>query len=161
MQITFNGDPITLVGSRVQVGDNAPDFLVVDNNLKNVTLKDTSGKRIFVVVPSIDTSVCDMEVRKFNEEATKLSDVTVYVISMDLPFAQVRWCGNADIDKVITLSDYKQKSFGKQYGTLIEEFCFLTRAIFVVDENNKITYVEYCKDVVNEPNYEEALKAVK
>ena len=161
MQITFNGDPITLVGSRVQVGDNAPDFLVVDNNLKNVTLKDTSGKRIFVVVPSIDTSVCDMEVRKFNEEAAKLSDVTVYVISMDLPFAQVRWCGNADIDKVITLSDYKQKSFGKQYGTLIEEFCFLTRAIFVVDENNKITYVEYCKDVINEPNYEEALKAVK
>ena len=102
-----------------------------------------------------------MEVRKFNEEATKLSDVTVYVISMDLPFAQVRWCGNAGIDKVITLSDYKQKSFGKQYGTLIEEFCFLTRAIFVVDENNKITYVEYCKDVINEPNYEEALKAVK
>ncbi|WP_294387210.1 thiol peroxidase [uncultured Clostridium sp.] len=161
MQITFNGDPITLVGSRVQVGDNAPDFLVVDNNLKNVTLKDTSGKRIFVVVPSIDTSVCDMEVRKFNEEAAKLSDVTVYVISMDLPFAQVRWCGNADIDKVITLSDYKQKSFGKQYGTLIEEFCFLTRAIFVVDENNKITYVEYCNDVINEPDYESALNAVK
>ncbi|MBX9139135.1 MULTISPECIES: thiol peroxidase [unclassified Clostridium] len=161
MQITFNGDPITLVGPRLNVGDNAPDFLVVDNNFKNLTLKDTSGKRIFVVVPSIDTSVCDMEVRKFNEEATKLSDVTVYVISMDLPFAQVRWCGNAGIDKVITLSDYKQKSFGKQYGTLIEEFCFLTRAIFVVDENNKITYVEYCKDVINEPNYEEALKAVK
>ena len=152
MQITFNGDPITLVGPRLNV---------VDNTLKNLTLKDTSGKRIFVVVPSIDTSVCDMEVRKFNEEATKLSDVTVYVISMDLPFAQVRWCGNAGIDKVITLSDYKQKSFGKQYGTLIEEFCFLTRAIFVVDENNKITYVEYCKDVINEPNYEEALKAVK
>ena len=161
MQITFNGDPITLVGPRLNVGDNAPDFLVVDNNFKNLTLKDTSGKRLFVVVPSIDTSVCDMEVRKFNEEATKLSDVTVYVISMDLPFAQVRWCGNAGIDKVITLSDYKQKSFGKQYGTLIEEFCFLTRAIFVVDENNKITYVEYCKDVINEPNYEEALKAVK
>ena len=161
MQITFNGDPITLVGPRLNVGDNAPDFLVVDNNFKNLTLKDTSGKRIFVVVPSIDTSVCDMEVRKFNEEATKLSDVTVYVISMDLPFAQVRCCCNAGVDKVITLSDYKQKSFGKQYGTLIEEFCFLTRAIFVVDENNKITYVEYCKDVINEPNYEEALKAVK
>lgn len=161
MQITFNGDPITLVGPRLNVGDNAPDFLVVDNTLKNLTLKDTSGKRIFVVVPSIDTSVCDMEVRKFNEEATKLSDVTVYVISMDLPFAQVRWCGNAGIDKVITLSDYKQKSFGKQYGTLIEEFCFLTRAIFVVDENNKITYVEYCNDVINEPNYEKVLDAVK
>ena len=161
MKITFNGDPITLVGPVLKVGDDAPDFLVVDNTLKNVTLKDTSGKRIFVVVPSIDTSVCDMEVRKFKEEASKLSDVTVYVVSMDLPFAQVRWCGNAGIDKVITVSDYKQKSFGKKYGTLIEEFGFLARAIFVVDENNKITYVEYCKDVINEPDYESALNAVK
>ena len=161
MKITFNGDPITLVGPVLKVGDDAPDFLVVDNTLKNVTLKDTSGKRIFVVVPSIDTSVCDMEVRKFNEEASKLSDVTVYVVSMDLPFAQVRWCGNAGIDKVITVSDYKQKSFGKKYGTLIEEFGFLSRAIFVVDENNTITYVEYCKDVINEPDYESALNAVK
>ena len=153
MNITFNGDPITLVGEKIKVGDNAPDFLFVDNNLKNVTLSDTSGKRIFITVPSIDTSVCDMEVRKFNEEATKLKDVTVYVVSMDLPFAQVRWCGNAGIDK--------QKSFGKKYGTLIEEFGFLTRAVFVVDENNKVTYVEYCKDVINEPNYEEALRAVR
>ena len=161
MKITFNGDPITLVGNPLNVGDDAPDFLVVDNNLKNVTLKDTSGKRIFVVVPSIDTSVCDMEVRKFNEKAASLDDVTVYVISMDLPFAQVRWCGAAGIDRVITLSDYKQKSFGKNYGTLIEKFCFLTRAIFVVDENNKITYVEYCKDVIDEPDYESALNAVK
>ena len=161
MKITFNGDPITLVGNPLNVGDDAPDFLVVDNNLKNVTLKDTSGKRIFVVVPSIDTSVCDMEVRKFNEKAASLDDVTVYVISMDLPFAQVRWCGAAGIDRVITLSDYKQKSFGKNYWTLIEEFCFLTRAIFVVDENNKITYVEYCKDVIDEPDYESALNAVK
>ncbi|MBM6859312.1 thiol peroxidase [Clostridium saudiense] len=161
MKITFNGDPITLVEKPLSVGDDAPEFLVVDNNLKNVTLKDTSGKRIFVVVPSIDTSVCDMEVRKFNEKAASLDDVTVYVISMDLPFAQVRWCGAAGIDKVITLSDYKEKSFGKNYGALIEEFCFLTRAIFVVDENNKITYVEYCKDVINEPDYEAALNAVK
>lgn len=161
MKITFNGDPITLVGKKLEVGDSAPDFLVVDNNLKDITLKDTSGKRIFVAVPSIDTSVCDIEVRKFNEEASKLNDVTVYVVSMDLPFAQVRWCGNAGVDRVITVSDYKQKSFGKQYGTLIEEFCFLTRAIFVVDENNKITYVEYCKDVANEPDYEGVLNAVK
>lgn len=159
MNITFNGDPITLVGRPLSLGDDAPDFLVVDNTLKDVTLKDTSGKRIFVAVPSIDTSVCDMEVRRFNEEAAKLDGVTIYVISMDLPFAQVRWCGNAGIDKVITLSDYKQKSFGKNYGVFIEEFCFLARAIFVVDENNKITYVEYCKDVVNEPDYEAALNA--
>ena len=133
----------------------------MDNTLKDLTLSDTKGKRIFVTVPSLDTSVCDMEVRKFNEEASKLEDVTVYVVSMDLPFAQVRWCGNAGVDRVKTVSDYKQKSFGKNYGALIEEFCFLTRAIFVVDENNKITYVEYCKDVINEPDYESALNAVK
>ena len=161
MKITFNGDPITLVENQVKVGDTAPDFLVVDNTLKDLTLSDTKGKRIFVTVPSLDTSVCDMEVRKFNEEASKLDDVTVYVISMDLPFAQVRWCGNVGVDRVKTVSDYKQKSFGKNYGALIEEFCFLTRAIFVVDENNKITYVEYCKDVINEPDYESALNAVK
>lgn len=161
MKITFNGDPITLVENQVKVGDTAPDFLVVDNTLKDLILADTNGKRIFVTVPSLDTSVCDMEVRRFNEEASKLDDVTVYVISMDLPFAQVRWCGNAGVDRVKTVSDYKQKSFGKNYGALIEEFCFLTRAIFVVDENNKITYVEYCKDVINEPNYEGALNAVK
>ena len=159
MKITFNGDPITLVENQVKVGDTAPDFLVVDNTLKDLTLADTNGKRIFVTVPSLDTSVCDMEVRRFNEEASKLDDVTVYVISMDLPFAQVRWCGNAGVDRVKTVSDYKQKSFGKNYGALIEEFCFLTRAIFVVDENNKITYVEYCKDVINEPDYEGALNA--
>lgn len=161
MKITFNGDPIILVENQVKVGDTAPDFLVVDNTLKDLTLADTNGKRIFVTVPSLDTSVCDMEVRRFNEEASKLDDVTVYVISMDLPFAQVRWCGNAGVDRVKTVSDYKQKSFGKNYGALIEEFCFLTRAIFVVDENNKITYVEYCKDVINEPDYEGALNAVK
>ena len=161
MQITFNGDPITLVGNMLKVGDDAPDFLVVDNTLKDVKLNDTKGKRIFVTVPSIDTSVCDMEVRKFNEEASKLNDVTVYVVSMDLPFAQVRWCGNAGVDRVKTVSDFKQKSFGKQYGTLIQEFGFLTRAIFVVDENNKITYLEYCNEVINEPNYEKVLDAVK
>ena len=125
MKITFNGDPITLVENQVKVGDTAPDFLVVDNTLKDFTLADTNGKRIFVSVPSLDTSVCDMEVRRFNEEASKLDDVTVYVISMDLPFAQVRWCGNAGVDRVKTVSDYKQKSFGKNYGALIEEFCFL------------------------------------
>lgn len=161
MKITFNGDPITLVEEQVKVGDTAPDFLVVDNTLKDLTLSDTKGKRIFVTVPSLDTSVCDMEVRKFNEEVSKLEDVTVYVVSMDLPFAQVRWCGNAGVDRVKTVSDFKQKSFGKQYGTLIQEFGFLTRAIFVVDENNKITYVEYCNDVINEPNYEKVLDAVK
>ena len=162
MKVTFQGNPITLKGTQVKVGDTAPDFTVVDNDLNPLKLSDTKGKRVFLTVPSIDTSVCDTEVRRFNQEATKLGeDVTIYTVSMDLPFAQGRWCGGAGIDRVKTVSDYKQKSFGKNYGALIEEFCFLTRAIFVVDENNKITYVEYCKDVVNEPDYESALNAVK
>lgn len=160
MKVTFNGDPITLEGNQIRVGDTAPDFTVMDNGLKPLTLKDTKGKRVLVVVPSIDTSVCDMEVRRFNEEAAKLEDVTIYVVSMDLPFAQVRWCGNAGIDKVITVSDYKDRTFGKNYGTYIKEFGFLTRAIFVIDENNKVKYVEYCNDVINEPNYDEVLKSV-
>ena len=162
MKVTFQGNPITLKGNQIKVGDDAPDFTLVDNDLNSFKLSDTKGKRVFLTVPSLDTPVCDMEIRKFNEEATKLGEhISVYAISMDLPFAQVRWCGNAGIDKVKTLSDYKQKSFGKKYGTLIEEFGFLTRAVFIVDENNKVTYVEYCKDVINEPNYEEALRAVR
>ena len=155
-----NPSPIILFVC-VKVGDNAPDFLVVDNDLKNVKLNDTTGKRIFLAVPSIDTPVCDIEVRKFNEEAAKLKDVTIYVVSMDLPFAQSRWCGNAGIENVKTVSDYKQKNFGKNYGTLVEELGLLARAVFVVDENNKVTYVEYCEDIVNEPNYEKVLEAVK
>lgn len=161
MNVKFDGNPITLVGECVKVGDNAPDFLVVDNGLNNVKLSDTTGKRIFLAVPSIDTPVCDVEVRKFNEEVAKLKDVTVYVVSMDLPFAQSRWCGNAGVENVKTVSDYKQKSFGKNYGTLVEELALLARSVFVVDENNKITYVEYCEDIVNEPNYKKALDAVK
>ena len=161
MNVKFDGNPITLVGECVNVGDNAPDFLVVDNGLNNVKLSNTSGKRIFLAIPSIDTPVCDMEVRKFNEEAAKLKNVTVYVVSMDLPFAQSRWCGNAGVENVKIVSDYKHKSFGNNYGTLVEELGLLSRAVFVVDENNKVTYVEYCEDIVNEPNYEKVLEAVK
>ena len=162
MKVTFQGNPITLKGNQIKVGDDAPDFTLVDNDLNSFKLSDTKGKRVFLTVPSLDTPVCDMEIRKFNEEATKLGEhISVYAISMDLPFAQGRWCGGAGIDRVKTVSDFKQKSFGKQYGTLIQEFGFLTRAIFVVDENNKITYVEYCNDVINEPNYEKVLDAVK
>ena len=162
MKITFNGDPITLVGPVLRVGDDAPDFLVVDNTLKNVTLKDTSGKRIFVVVPSIDTSVCDTEVRRFNQEATKLGeDVTIYTISMDLPFAQGRWCGGAGIDRVKTVSDYKDREFGNNYGVYINELGLLSRAVFIVDENNKVVYVEYLNEITEEPDYEKALEALK
>ena len=161
MNITFKGSSVTLEGNEVKVGDNAPDFNLTGNDLGNVTLKDTSGKRIFVAVPSIDTPVCDREIRRFNEEASKLEGVSIYVVSVDSPFAQTRWCGAAGVDKVTTLSDYKDRDFGKNYGVYIKELGLLARAIFVVDENNKVTYVEYCSEVGNDPDYDKALDAVK
>ena len=134
---------------------------IYNSFLNEITLKDTSGKRIFVAVPSVDTAVCDREVRKFNEEAAKISDVSIYVVSMDLPFAQGRWCGAAGIDKVTVLSDYKNRDFGKNYGVYIRELGLLARAIIIVDENNKVSYVQYCSEVSSEPDYEAALNAVK
>lgn len=160
MNVTFGGNPVTLKGKEVKVGDTAPDFLLTANDLSNVSLKDTSGKRLFVVVPSLDTPICDMEAKRFNEEAANL-DASVYVISVDLPFAQSRWCGANSSDRITTLSDYKDRSFGENYGVYIEEFGLLTRAIFVVDENNKVTYVEYCPEIKSEPNFEAALEALK
>ena len=161
MNVKFQGNPVTLEGNIVKVGDVAPDFVVIDNGLKPVAAKDLKGKRVYVSVPSIDTSVCDMEVRKFNQEAAKLQDVKIYTISMDLPFAQARWCGNAGIEAVQTLSDFKDRSFGKEFGTYIKELGHLTRAVFVVDENNIVTHVEYCEEVTAEPNYEAVLNALK
>lgn len=161
MNIAFKGKNVTLEGNEVKAGDNAPDFNLTDNSLGNVSLSDTKGKRIFVVVPSVDTPVCDREIRRFNEEAAKLDGVNIYVISMDLPFAQIRWCGSAGVDKVTTLSDYKNRDFGKNYGTYIKEVGLLARSIFVVDENDKVIYVEYCSEVSSDPDYESALNAVK
>ena len=162
MQVTFQGNPLTLKGTQVKVGGNAPDFTVIDNDLNPFKLGDTKGKRVFLTVPSIDTAVCDMEVRKFNQEATKLSeDVTIYTISMDLPFAQGRWCGGAGIDRVKTLSDYKDREFGNNYGVYINELGLLSRAVFVIDENNKVIYVEYLNEITDEPNYDKALEALK
>lgn len=161
MNVKFQGNPVTLEGNIVKVGDVAPDFVVIDNGLKPVAAKYLKGKRVYVSVPSIDTAVCDMEVRKFNQEAAKLQGVKIYTISMDLPFAQARWCGNAGIESVQTLSDYKDRSFGKEFGTYIKELGLLTRAVFVVDENDKVTHVEYCEEVTAEPNYEAVLNALK
>ena len=140
--ITFKGNPMTLLGPDVKEGDKAPDFAVVDNGLQAVTLADSAGKaRLITAVPSLDTGVCDTMTRKFNEEAATLSDaVAVYTISVDLPFAQKRWCGNAGIDKVETLSDYQERSFGLNYGILIKELKLLTRAVFVIDKDDKIVY---------------------
>jgi thiol peroxidase len=161
MELKFQGKPITLEGNIVKVGDTAPNFAVMDNSLNAVDSKEFKGKRVYVSVPSIDTPVCDVEVRKFNQEAAKLKDVKIYVISMDLPFAQSRWCGSAGIAAVQTLSDYKDRSFGKEFGTYIKELGLLTRAVFVVDENNKVAHVEYCEEVTSEPNYDVVLDALK
>ena len=161
MKVTFQGNPLTLEGTQVKVGDTAPDFTVVNNDLNPLKLSDTKGKRVFLTVPSLDTPVCDTEVRRFNQEASKLGNVTIYTISMDLPFAQARWCGGSNIDKVITASDYKDREFGKNYGVYINELGLLSRAVFVVDENNKVTYVEYLNEITDEPNYDKALEALK
>lgn len=159
---TMRGNPLTLVGPELKPGDKAPDFHLVDNGLKNVKLEDT-GKhvRILSVVPSLDTPVCDAQTRRFNEEASKLPDVDIITVSMDLPFAQKRWCGAFGVDKVKMLSDHRDGSFGVNYGTLIKELRIESRAIFVLDKNNTVRYVEYVKEVAEHPNYEAALAAAK
>ena len=160
MNIKLNGEKVTLRGSEIRVGQEAPDFIVSNVELKPVTLKDTKGKRVFLTVPSIDTPVCDLEVKRFNKEAEKYKDTTIYVVSVDLPFAQARWCGAEDVDNVITLSDYKDRSFGENYGVYIEEVGFLARAVFVVDEDNKVIYTEYCENVSDHPNYDKVLEVL-
>lgn len=160
-QVKFQGSPITLEGNTLSVGDKLPDFSVTTNDLGEFTLKDTNGVRVFLTVPSIDTPVCDMEVRRFNTEASKLNNVTVYTVSMDLPFAQARWCGAAGIENVKTISDYKDREFGENYGVYINELGLLSRAVFVVDENDKVIYVEYLEEITEEPNYDKVLDVLK
>ena len=158
--VTFKGNPVTLIGTEVKVGDNAPDFTTLGNDLSPVTLKDTEGKvRIFSVVPSLDTGVCDAQTRKFNAEADKLENVVVITVSMDLPFAQRRWCAAAGLENVMTVSDHRDASFGEAYGVLMKELRLLARSVFVVDSDNKVTYVEYVPEGTTHPNYEAALEA--
>jgi len=161
--ITFKGNPMTLVGPGLKVGDKAPDFRVVDTTLAPVTLASSSGKlRIISAVPSLDTPVCDTETRRFNQEAAGLPDsVAVLTISLDLPFAQKRWCGAAGIDRVQTLSDYQERSFGQAYGVLIKELKLLARCIFVVDSQDTIRYIQQVPEVTHEPDYAAVLAAVK
>jgi thiol peroxidase len=159
---TLRGDPKTLIGPELKPGDKAPDFSVVDNSLKPVTLAETGKSvRIFSVVPSLDTPVCDAQTKRFNEEAAKLPNVDIYTVSMDLPFAQKRWCGAFGVDKVKMLSDHRDGSFGTHYGTLIKELRIESRAIFVVDKSNTIRHAEYVKEVADFPNYETALAAAR
>src|SRR5579862_4658760 len=159
---TLKGNPMTLVGPELKAGDKAPDFQAVDNALKPVTLATTGdGIRIFSVVPSLDTPVCDAQTKRFNEEAGKLPNVSIYTFSMDLPFAQKRWCGAFGVDHVKMVSDHRDGSFGQAYGTLIKDLRIMSRAIFVVDPNNTVRYVQYVKEVADHPDYEAALSAAR
>jgi thiol peroxidase len=161
--VTLAGNPVTLIGSEVRVGDIAPNFEVLSNDRSKVTLEDSKGKiRIITCVPSLDTGVCDVQTRKFNEAASELeNDVEVLTISVDLPFAQSRWCGVAGVNRVQTLSDHYNMSFGTAYGTYMKEHRLECRAVFVVDDRDIVTYAEYVTEVTDQPNYEAALDAVK
>lgn len=161
-KITFKGNPVTLLGNEVKVGDQAPNFTVLANDLSEVKLSDYKGSvRILSSVPSLDTGVCDAQTRRFNEQAAKLDGVKVLTISADLPFAQKRWCASSGLEDVITLSDHRDLSFGNAYGVVMKELRLLARAVFVVDSNDKITYVEYVSEGTNHPDYEAAIQAAK
>ncbi|NRG44758.1 thiol peroxidase [Bacillus sp. CRN 9] len=160
--VTFKGNPVTLLGQEVKVGDSAPNFTVLANDMSEVSLSSSKGKvRLISVIPSIDTGVCDAQTRKFNEEAAKLDNVEVLTVSVDLPFAQKRWCAAAGIENVQTVSDHRDLSFGEAYGVIMQELRLLARSVFVVDSNDKVTYVEYVSEGTDHPNYEAAIAAVK
>lgn len=163
-QVTkMGGNPVTLVGPELEVGDKAPDFTVLDNGLEPKSLKDFKGKiKIISVVPSLDTKVCDMQTRRFNEIAAGFSDeIVVLTISMDLPFAQERWCGAAGVDRVVTLSDHRDASFGENYGLLIKELRLLNRAVLIIDADDVVRYIQVVEENHDLPDYDSALEALK
>jgi len=162
-QVTMKGNPLTLVGKEVAVGEPAPDFEVLDNGLAPVRLSTYRGKVCIVSsVPSLDTPVCDTQTRRFNQEAAALSqDVVVLTISMDLPFAQARWCGAAGIDRVRTLSDHREASFGRAFGLLIQELRLLARAVYVVDRDGVVRHGQIVREIAQEPDYAAALAAAR
>jgi len=160
--VTLKGNPLTVIGPELKAGDKAPDFTCVDTNLKPVNLAQTGRSvRIFSVVPSLDTPVCDAQTKRFNEEASKLPGVDIITVSVDLPFAQKRWCGAFGIDRVKMLSDHRDASFGASYGTLIKDLRIESRAIFVVDSDNVIRHAQYVKEVTDFPDYEAALRVTR
>lgn len=160
--VTFKNKPVTLIGREVKVGDQAPDFTVLANDLSEVKLSDSKGTvRIISVVPSVDTGVCDAQTRRFNEDASKAGNVQVLTISVDLPFAQKRWCAASGLDNVQVLSDHRDLSFGEAYGVVIQELRLLARSVFVVDSSDKVVYVEYVSEGTDHPNYEAAIEAAK
>lgn len=161
--ITFKGNPLTLIGNEVKAGDEAPDFIAIDNNLNPISFSTYRGKICLLSsVPSLDTPVCDMETRRFNEEARRLGpDLVILTISMDLPFAQKRWCATTGVDHIQTLSDHRDASFGTSYGVLIKELRLLARALFLVDIKGIVQYVQLVKEITHEPDYESVLEALR
>jgi thiol peroxidase len=159
--ITLKGNPMTLLGNELKVGDVAPDATVVANDLSEVKLSSYKGKKLIIsAMPSIDTPVCDLEGQRFNKEAANLKDVVVLNVTVDLPFAQKRWCGATGSTNMVTLSDYRYGSFGENYGVLIKGIKLLARCIFVVDAAGKIRYIQLVKEVAQEPDYAAVLNAV-
>ena len=161
--VTFQGNPLTALGPKLRVGEKAPAFELLANDLSTVRSSDSAGKiRLISAVPSLDTAVCDVQTRKFNERLDALGDqVLGYTVSADLPFAQARWCGAAGVKRMQTLSDHRAMAFGDAYGTHIKELRLESRAVFVIDGNGVICYIEYVKEITNHPNYDAALAAVK
>ena len=161
--VTFGGNPVTLIGNPIKVGDTAPNFTAIDGSLKGVNLNDFKGKvKLLSIFPSIDTGVCSMQTRKFNEEAAKFGDkVSFIAISADLPFALKRFCGTEGIDNFVPLSDHKEMDFGSKFGYYIKELRLLTRGVLVIDKNDKVTYKEIVPEIGNEPDYESAIKALE
>ncbi len=162
-KITAQGNPLTLVGDEIKVGDKAPECVGVDNDMNPVKLSSFAGKAVILsFVPSLDTATCDIETRRFNQEAQKLGDdVAVVTVSMDLPFAQKRWCGAAGVDNVTTLSDHKDACFGERFGMLIKELRLLARVVFVIDKEGVVRFIHLVKELGDEPDYNAVLDAVK
>ncbi|WP_423126383.1 thiol peroxidase [Gaoshiqia sp. Z1-71] len=161
-KVTSKGNPLTLLGEQIKVGDKAPDFVVLGSGLQPVKLSDYEGKvRVIAVYPSIDTGVCQAQNRRFNAEASNLGDAVILSISCDLPFAQSRFCAAEGLDKVVTLSDHRDVDFGTKYGFLIKELRLLARGTVIIDKDGIVKYVEYVPEVSSEPNYEAAIQVVK
>lgn len=161
MNVTFQGNPLTVEGTQLQVGDKAPDFSAVKTDLSPWSLSEVDGVKILSVVPSLDTGVCQLQTTRFNTEAKNLSGVSVITISLDLPFAQARWSGEQGIENMTIVSDYQNREFALKYNLLIKELKLLSRTVFVLDKDNTVKYVQYLKEITDEPDYDKALAAVK
>lgn len=160
--VTFKGNPMTLRGKELKVGDQAPDFTALNTSLEQVSLSDFDGKRKLIsVIPSIDTGVCSTQTKTFNERAAGVDNVEVLTISNDLPFAQKRWTADEGLENAITLSDHKDLSFGENYGVVMEELRLLARSVFILDEDNKVVYVEYVPEGTDHPDYDKAIEALE